>query len=286
MPDGNNQITFFRTAKAVRFSHIAGGEVALVPAAGLVGDGAAEEAFLQKRIEVLPGRLFVLIAQIRPDLGDASRRLPAEGQNLILNQARRPVRRKLRQLRRVALVKAADIGLADVQIGPEEEGNIAVGMAAVFGNQAQRNRHDLFHLFLQRPQHQVQLTRLEGRAGGIRLPHGEGRKLQRLPGQQPVLQPERVPLTPGLMPRDHPLTDLIIIQQLQEGAPRQLADLFILRAVEDGHEINLGIGPVQAAVDLIAAPVFQLLPCTGEIPRAIFRSLHRKDRNAGGHREH
>ena len=77
---------------AVIFSlYIAGGEVALVPAVGFIGDGAAEEAFLQQRIEVLPGRLLVLVAQIRPDLGDASRRLPAEGQNLIPDQGRRPV---------------------------------------------------------------------------------------------------------------------------------------------------------------------------------------------------
>ncbi len=49
-------------------SHIAGGEVALVPAVGFIGDGAAEEAFLQQRIEILPGRLLVLVAQISPDL--------------------------------------------------------------------------------------------------------------------------------------------------------------------------------------------------------------------------
>ena len=136
-------------------SHIAGGEVALVPAVGFIGDGAAEEAFLQQRIEILPGRLLVLVTQIRPDLDDASWRLPAEGQNLIPDQGRRPVRRNFGQFGRVALVKAEDIGLADIQISPENQGNIAVGVDAVFGNQAQRNRHDLFHLFLQRPEHQV-----------------------------------------------------------------------------------------------------------------------------------
>ena len=110
---GNRPITFRL--------HSAEGDVALVAAVGLIGDGAGNQALGQQRIQVLPGRLLLRIAQETADLGDASRLIHAEKKNLILYPVRNPVAGNRRNHRGIPAVMPVDKGRRDIQIDPKRK---------------------------------------------------------------------------------------------------------------------------------------------------------------------
>ena len=108
-----------RRSRPLDTLHGAEGDVALVAAVGLIGNGAGEEALGQKRIEILPGRLLLRIAQEGANLGDASRLVHAEKENLVLNAVRDPVAGNRRNHRGIAAVMPVDKGRRDIQIDPK-----------------------------------------------------------------------------------------------------------------------------------------------------------------------
>ena len=76
---GNRPITF----RLQHPSHRAQGDAALIPAVRLVRNGTADQPLFQKRIQVLPGRFLLRIAKKAPDLGDASRLIHTEKEDLV-----------------------------------------------------------------------------------------------------------------------------------------------------------------------------------------------------------
>ena len=179
-----------------------------------------------------------------------------------------------------------DIGRTDILVDPEHQGNVAVGVFAVFGNQAQRNTHVLFHLFLQRAEHQVQLARLKGIAGLLRLPLSQMGKLQRLPGQHPVPEPEGVPLPPGLVPCDHLLRGIKQLLQKDECISRTGGNLFILAPLEDGQQVQFDLAFVCKSADVIAAALRVLVHVLPVQPGVTSRFHRNEACSAGGHRRH
>ena len=218
------------------------GDVALVAAVGLVGNGAGEEALGQKRIEILPSRLLLRIAQEGANLGDASRLVHAEKENLVLDAVRDPVAGNRRNHRGIAAVMPVDKGRTDIQIVPKNHHDITVTMLLLFGDQEKRDAHVLLHQVLQPEQETVQLPRLERFAGRLGSSVGKMRKLHRIARQLPMNQAEGIPSPLPLQAGNHLFIDAVITLQRFDAVGRiiPLKEIFLfLGRIEDIEKRDL-----------------------------------------------